>query len=147
MKMRQFTSLLLFLILAIPAVSLAQTESAILGVWYNTEKTAQVEIQKKGAEFIGKIVWLKDPNPQGKPATDKENSDPKLKTRPLLGLPLLSGLKYSSGIWKGGEIYDPQSGKTYSCELKLKSPEILEVKGYLGFSFVGRTVEWTKVKK
>ena len=47
MKMRQFTSLLIFLVVAIPAVSLAQTESAILGVWYNTEKTAQVEIQKK----------------------------------------------------------------------------------------------------
>lgn len=147
MKIRQFTSLLILVLFTIPSVSIAQSESAILGVWYNTEKNAQVEIQKKGTEFIGKIVWLKDPNPAGKPVTDKENSDPKLKTRPLLGLPLLTGLKYSSGIWKGGEIYDPQSGKTYSCELKLKSPEILEVKGYLGFSFVGRTVEWTKVKR
>lgn len=146
MKMRHFTSLFV-LFFAIRTLSLAQSESAILGVWYNTEKTAQVEIQKKGAEFIGKIVWLKEPIQGGKPLTDNQNPDPKLKTRPMLGLPLLTGLKYSSGIWKGGEIYDPTSGKTYSCELKLKSPEILEVKGYLGFSFVGRTVEWTKVKR
>ena len=55
MKMRQFTSLLITLIFAIPALSLAQTESAILGVWYNTEKTAQVEIRKKGSEFICEI--------------------------------------------------------------------------------------------
>lgn len=125
----------------------SQSENSILGVWYNTEKTAQVEIIKTGSEFIGKIVWLKDPIRDGKPATDKENSDPKLKTRPLMGLHILEGLKYSGGIWKGGEIYDPKNGKTYSCEIKLKSPEILEVKGYIGFSFVGRTVEWTKVKK
>ena len=145
--MRQIASLIAFLFFLLPLISFAQSESAILGVWYNTEKTAQVEILKKGSEFVGKIVWLKDANTNGKPTTDKENSDPKLKSRPLLGLPLLTGLRYSSGIWKGGEIYDPQSGKTYSCELKLKSPEVLEVKGYLGFSFVGRTVEWTKVKR
>jgi hypothetical protein len=57
----------------------AQSENAILGVWFNTEKTAQVEIFKRGATFFGKIVWLKDPNPGGKPAVDKVNSDPKLK--------------------------------------------------------------------
>ncbi|MFL0684371.1 uncharacterized protein DUF2147 [Algoriphagus aquaeductus] len=147
MKIRQFISAFVLLSLFSFGKTIAQTESSILGVWYNTEKTAQVEILKKGNEFLGKIIWLKDPNPDGKPATDKENSDPKLKTRPLMGLPILEGLKYSSGVWKGGQIYDPKSGKTYSCEIKLKSPEVLEVKGYIGFSFVGRTVEWTKAKK
>ncbi|WP_332911908.1 DUF2147 domain-containing protein [Algoriphagus boritolerans] len=39
-----------------------------------------------------------------------------------------------------------KNGKTYSCELKLKSDSVLEMRGYLGFSFVGRTVEWTRVK-
>ena len=82
-----------------------------------------------------------------KPAIDKENSDPKLKTRPLMGLPILQGLNYSSGAWKDGKIYDPKNGKTYSCELTLKSPDVLEVTGYIGFSFVGRTVEWTRVKR
>ena len=61
-----------------------------------------------------------------------------------MGLTILQGLKYGDGIWKDGKIYDPESGKTYSCELKLKNNNILEVKGYLGFSWVGRTVEWTK---
>ena len=124
----------------------AQSESAILGLWYNTEKTAQVEIVKNGSEYLGKIVWLKDPNPEGKPAIDKQNANPKLRTRPLIGLAILDGLKYADGMWKNGEIYDPVSGKTYSCELKLKSNSVLEVKGYIGFSFVGRTVEWTRIK-
>ena len=125
----------------------AQSENAILGIWYNTEKTAQVEILKKGSEFIGKIVWLKDPNPGGKPSVDKENPNPKLKSRPLMGLNLLEGLTYSSDMWEDGTIYDPKTGKTYSCQVQLKSSQILEVKGYIGFSLIGRTVEWTKVKR
>lgn len=124
----------------------AQSENAILGVWYNTEKTAKVEILKKGSAFIGKIVWLKDPNPEGKPAVDKDNPDAKLKSRPLMGLNLLEGLKYDSGMWEDGTIYDPKTGKTYSCQVKLKSKDVLEVKGYIGFSLIGRTVEWTKAK-
>lgn len=146
MKSRQFASFLILLVFGLAQQAKAQSENRVLGLWYNTEKTAQVEITKNGSEFIGKIVWLKDPNPDGKPALDKENPDPKLKQRPLMGLSLLKGLKYSGGIWKGGEIYDPKTGKTYSCEIKLNSDSVLEVRGYIGFSFVGRTVEWTRVK-
>ena len=124
----------------------AQSENAILGVLYNTEKTAKVEILKKGSAFICKIVWFKDPNPGGKPAVDKDNPYAKLKSRPLMGLNLLEGLKYDSGMWEDGTIYDPKTGKTYSCQVKLKSKDILEVKGYIGFSLIGRTVEWTKAK-
>ena len=146
MKIRQFSSLFILIFLGVILNSQAQSENAIVGLWYNTEKTAQIEIVKMGLEFIGKIIWLNNSNPEGKPATDKQNSDPKLRNRPLMGLVILDGLKYVSGIWKGGDIYDPNSGKTYSCELKLKSEKVLEVKGYLGFSFVGKTVEWTRIK-
>ena len=147
MKKNTGTAVLLLLFFFSSFVAKAQSENAILGVWYNTEKTAQVEIAKKGSAFIGKIVWLKDPNPGGKPAVDKDNPNPKLKARPLMGLNLLEGLKFSSGIWEDGTIYDPKSGKTYSCQVKLKSSDVLEVKGYIGFSLIGRTVEWTKAKR
>lgn len=146
MKIRQLTStLILFFILSFDQ-AWAQTASAIQGIWYNTEKTAQVEILKSGSEYIGKIVWLKEPIRDGEKAKDVNNPKSELKSRELMGLPILTGLKYSSGMWKGGEIYDPKSGNTYSCEIKMKSPNTLEVKGYLGFSFIGKTVQWTKVK-
>ncbi|RIW15609.1 DUF2147 domain-containing protein [Algoriphagus lacus] len=146
MNNRQFISLFLLLFLGMVWNIQAQSENAILGLWYNTEKTAQIQIIKSGSEYIGKIIWVKNPNTDGKPVLDKQNTDPKLRTRPIVGLSILDGLKYAGGIWKDGEIYDPNSGKTYSCELRLKSESILEVKGYLGFSFVGKTVEWFKVK-
>lgn len=147
MNTLRFLSLLFIAILCTTLAANAQSENVILGIWYNTEKTAQVEILKKGSKFIGRIVWLKDPNPGGKPAVDKLNSDSKLKSRPLMGLNLLEGLRFSDGIWEEGTIYDPKTGKTYSCQLSIKSPEILEVKGYIGFSLIGRTVQWTKVKR
>jgi uncharacterized protein (DUF2147 family) len=146
MIMRQFLPPFLFLFLGLIWNAQAQSENAILGLWHNTEKTAQIQIIKSGSEFIGKITWVKNPNPDGKPILDKQNSDPKLRTRPVLGLSILDGLKYGGGVWKDGEIYDPNSGKTYSCEVRLKSEAVLEVKGYVGFSFVGRTVEWTRIK-
>lgn len=146
MKIGQVASIFLLIFFGLVWNSKGQSENSILGLWYNTEKTAQVEITKSGSQFSGKITWLKDPYPEGKPALDKENSNPKLRGRPLMGLAILNGLNYSGGMWKGGEIYDPQNGKTYSCEVKLKSDKVLELKGYIGFSFVGRTVEWTRVK-
>lgn len=146
MNNRQFVSLFLFLFLGMVWNVQAQSENAILGLWYNTEKTAQIQIIKSGSEYLGKIIWVRNPNTDGKPVLDKQNADPKLRTRPIVGLSILDGLKYAGGVWKDGEIYDPNSGKTYSCELRLKSESILEVKGYLGFSFVGKTVEWSKVK-
>lgn len=146
MKISQFSSVFILLFLGLTMHSKAQSENAIVGLWYNTEKTAKIEIMKMGTEFIGKITWLNIPDPDGKPVLDRQNADPKLRNRPLMGLHILDGLRYVGGMWKDGEIYDPNSGKTYSCELKLKTEKVLEVKGFLGFSFVGRTVEWTRIK-
>ncbi len=47
-------------------------------------------------------------------------------------------------IWEGGKIYDPESGKTYKCKLTLIDPNRLEVRGFIGFSLLGRTEVWTK---
>jgi uncharacterized protein (DUF2147 family) len=47
-------------------------------------------------------------------------------------------------MWKGGTIYDPDNGKLYKCKMTLTEPKRLEVRGYIGFSFIGRTVVWTR---
>ncbi|WP_296701503.1 DUF2147 domain-containing protein [Algoriphagus sp.] len=147
MKYCHFASLLFIVLVLSFFDTNAQSDSRILGKWLNTEETAQIEIMNKDGKFLGKIIWLDNPNKDGTPVLDKANENEKLRNRPVMGLTILEGLKYDDGIWKGGKIYDPNSGKTYSCELKLKGQEKLEVKGYLGFSWIGKTVEWTKVKK
>ena len=50
------------------------------------------------------------------------------------------------GLWKKGTIYDPDNGKTYKCKLRLVSDDVLNVRGYIGVSLIGRTSQWTRVK-
>jgi uncharacterized protein (DUF2147 family) len=46
--------------------------------------------------------------------------------------------------WKGGDIYDPESGKTYRSYMYLKDSNTLKVRGYVGISLLGRTETWTR---
>jgi uncharacterized protein (DUF2147 family) len=117
---------------------------AILGTWINEEKEGRIEIYKTGNQYAGRIVWLKEPNePDGTPKKDKKNGNESLRKRNILNMVILSGFSYEDGQWKGGEIYDPKSGKTYSCNMKLKSNK-LEIRGYIGLSLFGRTTTWTR---
>ena len=125
----------------------AQSNSKVLGLWYNTEKTAQIEIIEKEDQLIGKLVWIKHEDGDPETFTDLVNSDTSLRNRPLMGLTILEGLQYKNGVWADGKIYDPESGLSYACELQLKKKDILEIKGFLGESWVSRTVEWNRVKK
>lgn len=148
MKTPRFALLSIFILfLGLEYAQAQSSKSKIIGVWFNTEKTAQIEIMENDAELIGKIIWIK--HEEGDPVTftDLVNSDSSLRSRPLMGLTILEGLKYKNGIWYDGKIYDPESGTSYTCELQLKKKDVLEIKGYLGESWVSRTVEWKRVKK
>jgi uncharacterized protein (DUF2147 family) len=82
----------------------------------------------------------------GTPSVDDKNPDVKLRTRKLLGLNMLSGLKKSGGEYTGGSIYDPNNGKTYNCSMKVEG-DVLKVRGSLDKrGLVGRTMDWHRVK-
>ncbi len=135
-----------FLIISFLFVSIVSFAQDITqGTWYNEEKTGKIQFFKQGDKINGKIVWLKEPNENGKPRLDKENPDAKLKTRPLLGLMNLKNFVSSGkGTWEDGEVYDPKNGKTYSCKMTLVSPTQLDVRGFIGISIIGRTSKFTK---
>lgn len=125
----------------------AQSADAIVGKWLNKDKDAHIQIYKNGNQYFGKLVWLKNPNDDnGKPKTDTKNPDANLKSRPIWGLEILKNFNYDDGTWEDGTIYDPKSGKTYSCKMTLEGNDKLNVRGYIGFSFIGRTDIWTRVK-
>ena len=81
----------------------------------------------------------------GKPLMDKNNPDQAKQGQPVLGLEILNGFEFDKDEWNDGHIYDPESGKTYSCTLSLKDPHTLKVRGYIGISLLGRTEIWTWV--
>ncbi|WP_158531149.1 DUF2147 domain-containing protein [Algoriphagus chordae] len=147
MKTAQYTLLsICMLFLGIESAQ-AQAKSKIIGVWFNMEKTAQIEIMENDDQLIGKLIWIKHDEGDPESFLDVVNSDSSLRDRPLMGLTILDGLKYKNGVWSDGKIYDPESGISYICELQLKKKDLLEIKGYLGESWVSRTVEWNRVKK
>jgi uncharacterized protein (DUF2147 family) len=121
---------------------LAQTapQDAVVGVWFNAEKDGKVQIYKQGDKYFGKIVWAKTPR------KDTENPDPKLKNNDLMGKVILNDFKYTGKNWEDGTIYDPKNGKTYSCIIKSKGPNSLDIRGFIGFSLLGRTTNWTKAQ-
>jgi uncharacterized protein (DUF2147 family) len=115
---------------------------------------ARVEVEKHGETYVGRIIWLEEPDfpsgpDQGKPKTDVENLDEALRSRPVIGLEILSGMTYQNdGTWGGGTIYDPANGKTYSATLSLDGDgdDTLDMRGYVGFSLFGRTSVWRRVE-
>ena len=124
----------------------AQTDQ-IEGLWYNDVKSGKILITKeKDGKFYGKVVWLKEPLKNGKPKVDELNEDEKLRSRPRLGLPVLFGfVKDGDTKYTDGKIYDPNNGKTYSCNMTFKGNK-LDIRGYVGISLFGRTTTWTRAE-
>ena len=120
----------------------------VVGKWKLEDGTAIVEVYKQGDVFNGKIVWLEKPSDSdGTPAKDKNNPDTKLRSRQLIGLNMLSGLKKDGSEYKGGSIYDPGNGKTYNCSMKVEG-DVLKVRGSLDKKgLLGRTMDWFRVKE
>lgn len=117
-----------------------------LGTWTNEEGKAKFEIYKCGDKLCGKIVTLKEPLLNGKPKMDINNPDKNLQSRPLAGMEFMKGFVYDgNNKWDEGTIYDPESGKTYSCYMKMTGKDKMEVKGYIGISLIGRSQDWTRV--
>lgn len=123
----------------------------ILGVWHSAEDKSRVQIYKVNNQYFGRIISLKDPNwppnsgSGGTPKVDRRNPNPELRNRPIVGLQFMRGFEFAGkNLWSGGKIYDPESGKTYKCKLTLINPDRLEVRGYIGFSMLGRTEVWTR---
>jgi uncharacterized protein (DUF2147 family) len=135
------------LLTAVSFAGLAQNKDAIMGKWINSTGEAHVDITKRGEKYFGKIVWLKEPKDEkGVTKTDVKNPDESLRSKPILGLEILKNFVFEDGKWTDGKIYDPKSGKTYSCNMTMKGNDILNMRGYIGISLIGRSETWKRVK-
>ena len=131
------------LILGLQIIAKAQTDK-IEGYWFNDTKEAKIQIYKgSDGNFYGKIVWLKEPLRNGKPKLDAQNPKQNLKNQPIINLVILKGLKKDGDTYTDGSIYDPDNGKTYDCKITYKG-KTLALRGYIGFSLIGRTTVWER---
>ena len=135
------TFLLLFSTLILHANSFANSgPDVILGEWLSQEKDGKISIYKQGDKYYGKISWGKTPGKK-----DVNNPDSKLRSRDIVNTVILQDFKFTGSAWEDGKIYDPKSGKTYDCILKVKdNNKVLDIRGYVGVPMFGRTSTWTR---
>lgn len=139
---------LLLTLLPLSQGALAAAPAALLGTWLTDEGDSKVEIVATpaadgSAVYNGKVAWLKEPLRDGKPLLDANNGDAALRTRPILGLPILAGFRAApGGGWTGGTIYSPRAGKSFPAELSLAADGRLQIKVQAGL--ISRTVYWTR---
>lgn len=115
----------------------------VTGRWLTKEKDSIVTISQCGEAYCGRLTQYLVIPKGGIEQKDVNNPDPKLRTRKLLGVAILSGFKPDGEVWRG-TIYDPRNGKSYRSVLKRKSDGVLEVKGCLG-PFC-QSQNWTRAK-
>jgi uncharacterized protein (DUF2147 family) len=88
-----------------------------------------VRIERCGAALYARVVDGNQlrANPR---QTDVNNPDPGKRTRPVKGLLILEGYSGGPPLWRGGSVYDPQTGdETGDSTLTLVSPDTLKVEG------------------
>src|SRR3981189_1158256 len=100
-----FIVAMLTALLAAPGAQ-AQAGGEATGIWLTQAGDARVRVSKCGAGICGVVVWLRDPidSATGKPQVDDKNPNPSLKRRPMIGLPLFSGLRPNPHRQKFGQI-------------------------------------------
>lgn len=123
----------------------------ISGTWINIDdKTgspkAILEIREtNNATYTAKVVKI-TPRPGYIPKETCVNCPPPHTNKPILGLDVLTGLKYvGNNNFSNGKILDPLSGNIYSTKAKLSTNgKRLTLRGYVGVSALGRSQTWIK---
>jgi uncharacterized protein (DUF2147 family) len=122
----------------------AQSGAEVTGVWLTQAGDAKVRVSKCGGGICGVIVWLRQPIDQatGKPAIDDKNPNPALARRPMIGLPLFTGMRPAGPNKWSGQIYDADDGRSYASSVSLAGPDSLRVEGCVGAFCGGET--WSR---
>ena len=97
--------------------------------------------------LCGQIVWFRWPNDaQGLPLVDLKNRDPELRSRPLLGLTVLRGLRRTGeNRWTDGKIYNPDDGVEHQAQMSIQD-STLRVRAYVLLPAFGKTLIWPRVR-
>jgi uncharacterized protein (DUF2147 family) len=134
------------------ASALAMAQNTPAGLWKTidddgkTEKSL-VRIVDTGGVISGKVEKIFDP---AKANAKCDKCEDARKDQPIVGMTILDGVKQDpeeTSIWTGGEILDPNNGKTYKVRLKpVDGGKKLEVRGYIGSPVFGRTQTWIRAE-
>jgi uncharacterized protein (DUF2147 family) len=108
----------------------AASDSEALGIWRLDNGKVTVRVSHCGGRLCGTVVALKKPvDDKGRPRLDKENPDPALRRRPVIGLTILHNMRSSGEDRWEGTIYNPDDGYTYRSKMRLQGATTMKVEG------------------
>jgi uncharacterized protein (DUF2147 family) len=125
--MRQ--SSFIYLCIAAFAIAPAKAAASVFGLWATEKNNGRVLIEPCGPALCGRLVDGNQlhANPDQR---DVNNPDPAKRARRVKDLMVLEGYRGGPPQWRGGSIYDPQTGdETSDSILTLVSPDTLKVQG------------------
>jgi uncharacterized protein (DUF2147 family) len=136
-----------YCILFLVFFSITMNSQSIVGKWKTIDDEtgdakSVVEVFLKSGKIYAKVVEILEPENKNRVCTKCSGED---KNKPILGLTIIKGLTKDDSEYNSGEILDPKNGKLYKCALSLESKDKLKVRGYIGFSLLGRTQYWYRV--
>jgi len=131
--------------------AIAHAQATPAGLWKSIDDESKKEkslirITESGGVFTGKLEKLLDPTAKADAVCDKCSDE--RKDKPIVGMTLIKGVKQNAddkAKWDGGEILDPNNGKTYKVRLTpIDGGKTLEVRGFIGPFYRNQT--WTRVE-
>lgn len=137
--------ILLFSIIALAVSAPANADTLdVYGLWLTQAKDSHIKVTDCGdGTPCGELVWV-DPM-IAEAGIDARNANTSLRTRPLVGVPIVWGYTRGKKKWKSGRIYNPEDGKTFKSSMRLQENGTLKVKGCIGPLCI--TNIWTPVRK
>jgi uncharacterized protein (DUF2147 family) len=150
MKSKNLLLKILLLISALLIHSAAMAQATPVGLWQSFDNNtgaprAEIRITESQGVLTGRIERNLLPQTAGSVQVCDKCTDER-KGTPLIGIALVRNAKAATeaGVWEGGEILDPDEGKTYRLRLQLlEDGKKLQVRGYVGPFFKNRT--WVRV--
>lgn len=134
--MKKIYCSILFILLAV--MSYAQKADDICGIYHSkdpfSKEGSQCEIYKAAnGTYEAKVVWVENP-----------------KKKDQLGLVFMTGLTYNAKEkeYQNGKLKYPGMSGTYKTFIRLTDDnKTMKMRGYLGVSLFGMTVDWTRESK
>jgi uncharacterized protein (DUF2147 family) len=113
------------------------------GTWLSQDGDSKLRVTRCGEAICGNLAWLKQPNDaSGKPKLDANNADASKRNRPVLGVPIILGMKPDGADKWSGQVYNAEDGKTYSGSFTLAGANKAEIKGCV--AIICKTKTWTR---
>lgn len=147
--MKQKASTAALALIAMTFSIAAFSEESPVGVWRTYDDhdglpASLIQIDEKNGLLEGHVLEiLERPGKKKNPVC--ENCEGENKNQPIVGMKVIWDMKPDGGEFTGGKIFDPESGHTYRCKIKVAEGK-LEVRGFLGISLIGRSQIWIRAK-